>query len=83
VAIGGNVARGFQPSENAPRRIESKLPNSGPVREQPTRVLSEVHSSRMTPPRPSGRPFAATRWAFDSLSAPTAKPTEKQGPYVR
>jgi len=33
----------------------------GPVREQPTRVLSEKPCSRLTPPRPSGRPFAATR----------------------
>ena len=33
----------------------------GPVREQPTRVLGEKQWSRLTPPRPSGRPFAATR----------------------
>ena len=47
-------------------QIESKHSRPGPVREQPTRVLGEMHSSRLTPPRPSGRPFAATRWAFDS-----------------
>ena len=34
---------------------------AGPVREQPTRVLGEKPWSRLTPPRPSGRPFAATR----------------------
>ena len=34
---------------------------AGPVREQPTRVLSEKPFQRQTPPRPSGRPFAATR----------------------
>jgi hypothetical protein len=28
-------------------------------------VLGEIHLSRVTPPRPSGRPFAATR-GFDS-----------------
>ena len=34
---------------------------AGPVREQPTRVLGEKPRSRLSPPRPSGRPFAATR----------------------
>ena len=34
---------------------------AGPVRDQPTRVLGEKPLSRLTPPRPSGRPFAATR----------------------
>ena len=38
----------------------------GPVREQPTRVLNEKLCSRLTFPRPSGRPFAATRSAFDN-----------------
>src|ERR687888_1811884 len=37
------------------------LPVPGPVRDQPTRVLGEKPLSRLTPPRPSGRPFAATR----------------------
>jgi hypothetical protein len=34
---------------------------AGPVHEQPTRVLGDKHSPRLTPPRPSGRPFVATR----------------------
>ena len=29
---------------------------AGPVREQPHRVLGEKRSSRLTPPRPAGRP---------------------------
>ena len=49
-------------------RIESRDRVPGPVREQPTLVLGKKHLSRMTPPRPSGRPLAATRSAFDSLT---------------
>ena len=34
----------------------AKLTEAGPVREQPHRVLAEMHASRLTAPRPAGRP---------------------------
>jgi hypothetical protein len=39
---------------------------AGPVREQPHRVLGKKRLLRLTPPRPSGRPFAATRAHADT-----------------
>jgi cystathionine beta-lyase/cystathionine gamma-synthase len=46
---------------NLELRTRCKITLTGPVLEQPTRVLAEGHSSRFTAPRPSGRPFSATR----------------------
>src|SRR2546421_8048517 len=45
------------------RKSKAMRSRPGPVRDQPTRVLSEKRWSRLTLPRPSGRPFAATRSA--------------------
>ena len=63
-----------------PRRLESKAKHlrAGPVREQPTRVLGEKRLSRVTPPRPSGRPFAATRCAFDSFVGSRLSQTKRE-----
>ena len=43
------------------REGRCKITLTGPVLEQPTRVLAEMHPSRFTAARPSGRPFSATR----------------------
>src|SRR6185436_991469 len=41
----------------------------GPVREQPTGARRQVQWSRLRRLRPGGRPFAATRYVFDSCGA--------------
>jgi hypothetical protein len=63
VATRVRVSAFRQTAQRAQERIEAMRSRPGPVREQPTRVLGEKHWSGLTPPRPSGRPFAATRSA--------------------